>query len=197
MIFMNYYRVSIPNITGAAPNDGFIDNAKPFEYITRNDDGSLSGFSTTDDLALAKVRAYIRYTKILQQIEQVMNVYDVVDVIKTGADENTEASTFEMTLIFDREMDFMVTEDENNPGTMLTGIDAIKRFISRALSSTYQEKIAYPNPTKNTSGIAYGPETISIEVGPIGGDTLTAVEASVTVTEVDLTYPQTYNYVSP
>ena len=196
MIFMNYFRVSINSSTAAAPSDGFIDNTTPFGYLIKNDDGSLSGYSSSNDNALMKVRGYVRYIKMLQQIEQPMNIYDVVDVVKTGADENTEASVFEMTLIFDREMDFMVTNDENNAGVTLTGADAIKRFIARALSGTYNEKIAYPNPSV-TNGLVYGPETVMVTTGPVGGLALADAEALVTVTLVDLTSPQSYSYTTP
>lgn len=195
MIFLSYFKVTIQNVTGAAPEDGFVDNTTPFGYLSRTEDGSeVTGYSSTLDNALMKVRGYVRYIKILQQIEQVLNIYDVVNVVKTGADENTEASVFEMTLIFDREMDFMSTPDENNSGVTLTGADAIKRFISRALSGNYIEKIAFPNPTlANATTLPYGPETEYVTTGPAGGLSLTDVEADITVVQVPDTFPQTYS----
>lgn len=194
MILYTYYKVSINNATDAAPYDGFIDNTTPFGYLQRSSDGSeVTGYSNDTDTALMKVRGYVRYIKILQQIEQVMNILDVLNIVKTGADQNTEASIFSMTLTFDREMDFMTTPDENNTGTILTGKDAVKRFIARALSGNYNEKIAFPNPVNaNATTLPYGPETLMVQTGPIGNKTLTDIESLITVSQVSDTFPQSY-----
>lgn len=194
MINYTYYKVTINNATGDSPYNGFIDNTKPFGYIQRSEDGSeLTGYSSSLDNALMKVRGYVRFTKIIQQIEQVINILDILNVVKTGADENTEASVFSMTLTFDREMDFMQTVDENNSGTILTGPDAVKRFIARALSGNYNEKIAFPNPVNaNATTLPYGPETLMVQTGPIGNKNLTDIESLITVSKVSDTFPQSY-----
>lgn len=194
MINYTYYKVTVNNATGDSPYNGFIDNTKPFGYIQRSEDGSeLTGYSSSLDNALMKVRGYVRFTKIIQQIEQVINILDILNVVKTGADENTEASVFSMTLTFDREMDFMQTLDENNSGTILTGADAVKRFIARALSGNYVERIAFPNPTiVNATTLPYGPETEYVTTGPIGNNTLAQVESLITVEQIPDTFPQTY-----
>lgn len=172
-----HYHVTIDlaGLGGAAPADGFIDNLSPSEY---------SGFPTTTALSEAKERANIRWEEIIRQTSRDISPIRVLDTIATGADQDTEASEMSFTLVYDRP-EYVRTEDELNPGTYLTGIDAVKRWVARALIVDISGNRDFYSP-EVVDGIVQGPMILNIPAGAIAPDLATA-EANITVILSDLT----------
>lgn len=181
MTTITYYTVNIAYmaITGATlPGTGFIDNTRPDHYGT----ATISPIPSSLDAALDKGRAYVRWIEIINQIG--MNISPMVsNVTATGADPSTAATSFSFTAGYDRN-DYVNTLDELNPGNILYGVDAVKRWVARALTSAFFTKtvIVDPTPIWNIPHTApSGEKTVDIVAGPIA-NTISAAESNITVT---------------
>ena len=119
---INYYTVSIGALVS-----GHVDHTTPEQY------GALSDFPTTKILSLVKERANMRWEEIIRQVSVTIQPLQISGVVATGADEDTEATAFDFTLAYDR-VEYVRTEDELNPGVFLEGVDAVKRWVERALT---------------------------------------------------------------
>lgn len=119
---INYYTVSIGALAG-----GHVDHTTPEQY------GALSDFPTTKILSLEKESANMRWEEIIRQVSATIQPLQISGVVATGADEDTEATAFDFTLAYDR-VEYVRTEDELNLGTFLEGVDAVKRWVERALT---------------------------------------------------------------
>jgi hypothetical protein len=188
------YNVSIANSnTNVTPSDGFVDSKKIENYATSLET-TPSGLSI--DLCLAKRRGNLRYTEIINQLSMVANCYVIPQSVDaTGADDQTEASTFVFQMWTERG-GVMITEDELNPGTMLTDEDAIARCVARALTADLFKQIDVVDPTSaDTFGVPGSSTSVPrqwirtlpdadndiLEVGSYESDLATA-ESFVTVT---------------
>lgn len=175
-----YYRVTINNITGSAPSDGFIDPTPANDYMTFNQTSySLENWPTDTNSALAKARANIRWNIVKEQLGLVLNPLSIFDVEAPGADINTPPTSVSFTIVYERP-DYLNIEDELNKGQYLTNSDAISRFICRALICSRTTNTTVLNPKEKYF------DTLSTEVGPLVADLLTA-KSSVTVNQIQYT----------
>jgi len=170
-----WYHITVTNLTGAAPADGFIDHQNPQDF---------PAFPSTLALSRAKERARMRYEGMLQQLALVQMMSRTMNIVATASTEDTEATDFQITVQYDRP-EYVATEDEDNPGTILEGVDAVTRFVARALVvDTIVNREIY-DPTVS-SGNPRGPVIEEVTAGKIAADLATA-EAAITVIESDLT----------
>jgi len=173
---IHYYTVAIGALTGgAAPLDGHVDCTTPEEY------GATTGLPTTNILSLSKERANMRFEAIIRQISEEIQPLQTSGVIATGADADTPASAFTFTVSYDR-FEYLRTEDELNLGVYLTGADAIKRWVERALTTTSTaNRFVYNPDVVPTTAIISGPGIADVVSGPAEA---TLPIASVVVTPI-------------
>lgn len=170
-----WYHITITNLTGAEPDNGFVDHQNPQDF---------SDFPSTLDLSEAKERARMRYEEILRQLSLTHTISRTMNIVATGSDEDTEATDFQITIQYDRP-EYIATEDEDNPGIILEGEDAVTRFVARALIVDIISNREIYDPTI-VSGNPIGPAIRRITAGGPAADLATA-EAAITVIESDLT----------
>jgi len=170
-----WYHITVTILTAAAPANGFIDNQDPQDF---------TALPTTLALSLAKERANMRYKSMLQQLSLFHTVTRTLNILATGSDEDTEATVFEITVQYDRP-DFIETEDEDNPGIILVGVDAVQRFVARMMITDIIQTREIYDPTL-VGGLPKGPAIIDITAGKIAAN-LAAAEAVITVIESNLT----------
>lgn len=163
--------VTIKPKTGETPRNGFVDNNTSRMYIDVNNDVE-ENWPETVELALAKSRAYLRWMNILDRITTTISPIDV-RVVTNDATANTEATNFQFVMVTDR-INSIVIEDEKNPGTFLTGADALGRFTAMALVDSFTKNTDVLIPTNvadsmgsDTPKAQYGDSTRIIDVGPV------------------------------
>lgn len=172
----HFYTITITNgNTNSAPKDGFVDNKRIEDYGL-----NLETTPTNLTLALckAKRRGNVRYAEIIRQLGLVANCYVVPNtIVATGADSQTEASSFAFQIIVERGDGVLVTADESNPGATLTGTACLKRCVARALTIDLKKQIDIFDPTSTDAsgtwstnsvprtGIRIDPAS-SFEIGP-------------------------------
>ncbi len=168
-----YYRVVITTLTGgAAPADGGIDNITPEQY------GANADFPTTLDNSLAKERANMRYEEVIRQVSLMIQPI-LVSAFTSDAGGDQEASSFEFTLMFDRDY-YVFTIDETSSPDVITGADAVKRCVERALIIDIVKNRQIYDPTH--SGMA--PPKNSVQVISV---TAGAAEATLPISAVTVT----------
>jgi hypothetical protein len=189
-IVLAFFNVSITQISGTAPSDGFVDYKSPRDYLVNNGSDLETGWPTNLTSSLAKTRAYLRWLTIIQQLETNISPVEVISLTNTGADQNTPPTILTFSVAYDRP-DYLYTADELNLGATLTGAAAIKRFIARALTSSIYRNMLVLDPTlvANLSGQGahYGESTQEVQVGSLTGSISTA-ESSITVTQIPNTW---------
>lgn len=177
---MTSYRVTIAGVTATAPRDGFIDNKTVERHVA---DGATA--PTTYAQTTAKERANIRFDFLQQQIQLQANVY-IVDIETAGATATTPATSFVFTAQVERGDEVLYTLDEQNVGQVLTGEDALKRWVARSLTIARNTYGDIYDPTKTTTPgnstpeARYGVRLEKFDVGALAAD-LTAAEALVTI----------------
>lgn len=175
-----YYRVTIKNISGSAPEDGFIDPQSANDYMTFNQTSyALENWPTDINSSLAKARANIRWDIVKEQLGLVLNPLSVFDVVAPGADINTPPTSVAFTVVYERP-DYLNIPDELNAGQFLKDADAVSRFVCRALTSSRTVNATVLNPTEKYF------DTLSVEVGALVEDVATA-KTSVTVEQIQYT----------
>ncbi len=170
-----YYKIIInaTGLGGVAPADGFIDPTPAQNYPT---------LCSTIDLAFTKKRANLRWLKLTQTLSEVATPTKVYDFVATGADQDTPATSLEFKISFDRPA-CLVTADELTPGAELTGMDALKRMVARALIEDVVTKsyVVGPQVTLSThidqSGIK------EITAGALAA-TIASTNSKITVTQL-------------
>lgn len=174
------YSVQITNATAAAPGNGFIDPTTIEAYMAAN------SLPATYAQCQAKERGNVRFDFLQQQVQLEANVY-MTNLTASGASATAEATSFSFTAVVERGDDVLVTRDESNPGSYLTGTAALKRWVARALVESrtcfgdiYDPTLA-TTPGNTTTAARYGIRTEQITVGALK-TTLTAAEALITVT---------------
>lgn len=175
-----YYRITIKNISGSSPADGFIDPQSANDYMTFNKISyALENWPTDINSSLAKARANIRWNIVKEQLGLVLNPISVFDVIAPGANINTPPTSVSFTVVYERP-DYLNIPDELNAGHFLKDADAISRFVCRALTSSRTINTTVLNPTEKYF------DTLSVEVGALVKDLATA-KSSVTVEQIQYT----------
>lgn len=189
-----YYQVVIDALTGSAPADGFINNLTPKSYITPGSGSTYDmevGWPTDLNGALASARGNLRWEAVLQQLSSVVTPFAVTNVVPTGANATTPATSMNFTVVYDRP-DYLYAYDEANPGTMLYNEDAITRWIARALMENINSNIPVLDPTPFTSpNVHYGESIRMVNAGPLAAN-LGAAEAAITVTPITATSGSTF-----
>lgn len=173
------YDITIAGVTAAAPSDGFIDYKTVYVY-----DNEVSSVPSTYAASLAKSRANLRHKSVVMAIQfySGMKIEDVT----LGGSPNSNTAPSNIVYQVDCDLTQVHTPDENNPGTVLSGIPAIKRIIARALvkSETRPMEVLDPTtstaPGNNTAWARSGPRVNIETVGPLYAS-LTLAEAGVTV----------------
>lgn len=180
-----YFRVTINNdVSKSSPSDGFIDFNNVNEYLTIDPvNGIYINMPTSLSLSLAKTRGYIRYQKIVDNLNFNQNTLGIIDMIATGATVNTEATSIAFTVVYDKP-DYLTTIDETNPSVTLSGTLAIRRWIARALEQNLNLNymIFDPSLTKNPN-VVKGYLLEQIAVGQYG--VLAANENAINVVQID------------
>lgn len=179
-----YFRVSIKNTTSnTSPSDGFVDDKNVSDYLTIDQiNGIYINKPTSLALALAKARGFIRYQKIVDNLNFNQNTLGIIDIV-SDATVNTEATQISFTVIYDKP-DYLTTTDETKIGNILTGAAAIKRWIARALTQNLNINfmIFDPSLTQNQN-VVKGYTLEKVAIGAYG--VLAANENSITVTQID------------
>ena len=179
---INSYRVTINKLETTAPGDGFIDPTLANNYLD-DSTGEITGWPSSNSLALAKARANVRWGIVIEQLGLNLNVLGIKDVVVTGADINTAPSTVSFTVVYDRPS-ALFTNNEYDSGTVLTGTDAITRFIERALLITRVQNYTVLNSVSNVPDpLIKSYETVKLEIGPLGTK-LSDVSSLITVSEI-------------
>lgn len=180
---MSMYRVTIAGVTAAAPGDGFIDNMTIEQYMR---DGSAA--PTTLDQTTAKERANLRYKLLTQQLSLETNIY-VSDIVAAGGSASAAPSSFVFTATVEHGDDSLFTRDEANNNAEMTGVDALKRYVARALITSRTTNSDIYDPTKTTApgnqtmAARAGTRINQITVGKLAAN-LTAATALVTVAKI-------------
>lgn len=143
-----FYSVAIAQTLGASPATGFIDHHRVETYGLDASPTFVSSFSLAED----KRRGNWRYKFITQNLGLTFNAY-TLDIVATGADANTPATTFNFNLQIERGDSVLYTPDELNAGQFLTGAAAITRCIARALCQTETVETDVYDPTAT---VGYG-----------------------------------------
>lgn len=176
-----YYRVQISpsGIGGTAPQNGFVDDKESYEF---------DPLPTTLDNSLAKERGNVRYEEIIRRLGTNIDPVNHTprQINAPGRDGDTAPTAFDFTVAFERP-EYLQTEDENNPGSTLSGTDAVQRFVARALVTHRKDNRQVFNPETNSFGVRTNPAIIR-EVETEGlANTVADVEGNITVTEISNT----------
>jgi hypothetical protein len=164
---------------------GFLDNLKAQDYsdfdITKQ---PIAGETLAQ--YIIKARGYVRWRQMSYNISQ-GGIFYIGDYQTTGADHITPPTSLSFKVGYER-FDGMVIEDENNPGEILTGVDALKRRIALSLVDNYNINEEYFDNTKLDNGACYGYANNNIQVnGPATGANrkakITMAEGLITITE--------------
>lgn len=185
MIDIATFSVVIKNQTkNVAPANGFIDFKNANHYITLDPSGIAKNLPTSLELAEAKARGFYRFKQIINICGFSVNILEMTNMVATGANVNTEASQVSFTITYDKPS-YLNTNDELNPGELLSGADCVKRWIAKALSNTYHanEEVYDPTPSLSNTNVLRGPVIEDLVIGPINSDIKT-LESAITVTLV-------------
>jgi hypothetical protein len=179
------YDVTIAAINNAAPSDGFIDPKTAYAYMDASGDAPDTLANAT-----AKMRANRRYKNLVMKVQTMGNAY----VLSTTSDGTADTPPTSLTVRFQIEKDdtTLTTEDENDPGTRLTGAAAIKRWVARSMmvEETRNDELFDPTvvPGRDidgdaNAGISRGPVIKKETVGALTA-TIAEAEAAITVTKI-------------
>ena len=154
--------------------DGAIDKLSPELYAAANNDT----LPTTLNFSLDIERTNMRYEAVIRSVSEDIQPLQTSAIVTTGRTEDDPATAIQFTLVYDRP-EFLYTEDEDNPGSFLTGVDAIKRYVARGTvnDEIMNRQIYDPDSPKNE------PQILKVTATKLFADVSTA-EASITVTEV-------------
>lgn len=183
-----YFRVTIANMTAAAPGDGFIDDILIEQY------GRDGAYPTTLELARTKARGNFRFRRVCEELNVMQTVSHLFDFNRVGGDEDTEHTTFEFTVVYDR-IEYVFTRDELYPEFTATeflyGSDAIKRAIARIFITNFITKAEFPrNPDIANQGYEWIREDLLVSgpnnTGNLNTD-IASAEGDITVVPVNFT----------
>lgn len=114
--------------------------------------GNWGGHPTNITLSTRKSLANMRWDMVVQQLSQFSTPFSLNDQLGTGNyDGQSELTTMNFTVGYEHP-DQVSTDDEFNPGSKLTGTNAIKRAVARALTSTNNYNMNVFDPTIEARG---------------------------------------------
>lgn len=192
-----YYRVTISAPpAGTAPSDGFIDPQQANDYLSFDQEtGVLSGWPSSSTTALAKARANVRWEIVKEQLGLILNVLSVSNIAIDGATIDTAPSDIEFTVVYERPS-YVAIPDSLNPGTTLTGADAVARFVENAFVASRTLTTEILNPTIESSPQTAYFQTILLDVGPIATSLSSIAGKYVTAEQISYTDISVGNYRS-
>jgi hypothetical protein len=191
-----YYTVSIAQVTGSPPSDGFINNLPASALIvpgTGSGTDMETDWPTTLAFSQSIARANLRWNAIVQQLSMTVNPYDINNISAVGATSSTIATAMNFTLVINRP-DYLYAYDELNAGAILYNANAINRWIARAMIATINAT-SFPvlDPTAYTDpNYHYGESLQSITAGPLCVDLPTATSFLTTTLITDVSGPLVY-----
>lgn len=173
------YDITIAGVSAAAPSDGFIDYKTV--YVYGNEDAE--DVPATYAASLAKARANHRHKSVVMSI-QFYSGMQIVNVTLGGTPDSNTAPT---SIVYQVDCDLasVTTPDESSPGDTLTGEDAVKRIVARALVKAETKAMEVLDPTTAT---APGNTTLYARSGPrTNVETVGALYATLTLAEAGVT----------
>jgi ribosomal protein S11 len=166
--------IDLSGFADPAPADGSIDPTQTYVYAD----------VTTFELSEAKVRGNLRWGLVVSNLNFENTTINVTDIVVTGGSIDTQPTEIEFTAVYPN-FDKIYTYDEVDNVSILTGTDAIKRMIARALMTTVinVQPVFDPTavPTNGTATFPRGFRVESLETGRLTGN-LVEAEAAITVT---------------
>ncbi|AXH72788.1 MAG: hypothetical protein [Caudoviricetes sp.] len=179
-----YYRVTINNTaSNSSPADGFVDFNNVSNYIQIDQvNGIYENLPSSLEKSLAKTRGYIRYQKIVDNLNFTLNTLGIIDMIAQGADVNTEATSISFTVVYDKPWYLQTIDPVTNK--TVTGELAIKSWIAQALNQNLNLNYMIFDPTLSINpNVMKGYLLEKISVGAYGA--IAANENAITVTQID------------
>jgi hypothetical protein len=176
----NLYDVTIASISKAAPADGFID---PFriEYY-RAQENAPKG--TSMDVMATKKKGFVRWHRIENQLQCLGNIY-CSNITAPGGTVNATPTSVSFRVLVEHGIESVSTPDELNVGQVLTGADALKRAVARALCSSLiaNQEVWDPTTVGSTEVVSFGFRTIELNVGALAAD-IAEANGKINVTAV-------------
>lgn len=167
----------------AAPGDGFFDPKGSYSYM---DEGN---YPTDPNKAIAKSRGQRRFKNLIMQIHGMTNAY-VLEQTVDGGSADVSPTQISLKLLIEHGDPSLVTDDEYNAGTRLTGIAALRRCIARSFLIEEDRNMETYDTTETTysqnGAEKHGKHGISSNIAHIGplADNIAGAEAAITITKV-------------
>ena len=164
-----YYRVQITGFD--------VDPIDPEDF-----DG---GLPTTGAASLLIEQANMRWESLLRGVSFTIQPLFTPAFDSPNRTVDIPEDDLAFTLTYDRP-EYLDTEDELNPPTRLTGADAVKRFIARALvqDEVRNRNIFDPDNVQGpNNSFVNGPQIIKVTAPKVAA-TIAAVESGLVVTEI-------------
>ena len=192
-----FYRISIVDtgFSTTAPNDGFIDNTEVWnEAAFDPKNGATLGTHIPSTIVdgKEKARGYFRWTQLQRNLGEgaVINYFGSVDDAQsTDGTITAVPDQIDFTVGYDKQPAEIITYDENDGVTLLTGVDAVKRMAARVFVFDFNTSLEWYNPVldvdNNPAGVQITSESVD---APAPGASLAAritdAETNITVTKV-------------
>jgi len=190
---LQFFRVAIidTGFSTTAPADGFIELLPVWQdpaYDANPSKPPVAGTDIPTDLSfgLAKARGLFRWNQIKQNISMACVPFFMGNVTdQTGINGTIDSPPTEIQFTVGYyQSSYLKTDDELVPGTELVGALALKRFIARTLSSSYNGILSVLNPEFDDSSTRItGIQMLNVTADAPESDLATA-EANVTVTKI-------------
>lgn len=160
----------IVDITGA------VDNLSPELYAAANSDT----FPTSLALSLGIEETNMRYEEVIRAVSTDIQPLQTSAIATTNRTEDDPATAIQFTLAYDRP-EYLHTEDEDNLGTFLTGVDALTRYVARGLVEDIVNNRQIYDP--ETTDDSNAPQILEVTATALYANVGTA-EGNITVNEV-------------
>lgn len=190
-----YVRVTVSGtgaVTGGDETDGRVNTEK----LVYNPDFSAEelpnlGVNVPTDIenSISRVRANIRWESVLASLSEFYTINYLGDFTAPGGSIDDSPTSVAFTVGIEGSFDEFSTLDnietvekngETSPGNVLTGENAIKRMIARALLGTHSMNRTGFNPDIHPkTGWSRGVYIDHFTAGPEDGDSLAAQEAKI------------------
>lgn len=177
------FRITINNMTGPAPADGFIDHIPPEAYPS-SPANLANGYK--------KARAFARFKHLIFRISETQTPIRTFNYNNGGATIDSEGSQFEFYAEYERP-DEIYTYNElvNEVGhptygvPILYGLDALKRMAARVFVYDFKANEAWIRHP-DTDGLKWGDEEFDVGAPTAGSlrNRIDTAEAQITVTVV-------------
>ena len=172
-----FYYVTITDgggLASAGDADGFYDPVKSELHAVK---------PTTYANSLKKERANMRYDFLIEQLSLRGNVVEVLDDVAVGSSGDNDPTAMNLTIVYDNPAN-VITEDELNPGTFLTGQAAVTRMAARSMLYDITKVREVFDPAANNSAKIERITAEALAPGASISAKLAVAEAQITSTEI-------------